>query len=101
VGEHSRSAICHSDPFDAGLTLRMMLSVAAFAIVLNACSSRAAREIASKECNDKGYEVGSAGYLTCREQVIQGIQSWDSIQRGRNPVPATSPPPTMAPLFRF
>jgi hypothetical protein len=81
--------------------VKMILPVLVLALMLAACGTMSARETATEECSDKGYKPGSADFLNCREQVIRSIESWDSMQRGRNPVPATSPPPTMPPLFRF
>ena len=66
-----------------------------------ACGSMSARETAMKDCTGKGYKPGSADYLNCQEQVIREMQFKEAFQRAGNPVPATSPPPTMAPLFRF
>jgi hypothetical protein len=70
-------------------------------LVLCGCSSMSARDTAVKECTDKGYQPGSADYLNCQEHVIREIEFKEAFQRAGNPVPATSPPPTMAPLFRF
>ena len=70
-------------------------------LALGACGSMSARETAMKDCTGKGYKPGSADYLNCQEQVIREMQFKEAFQRAGNPVPATSPPPTMAPLFRF
>lgn len=70
-------------------------------LALAACGSMSARETAVEECRAKGYAPGSADELNCQEQALREIEFKEAMGRAANPVPTTSPPPTMAPLFRF